>query len=69
MEKDNVTPLFIRPRHISDKLNIDIQVIYNAIASGDLPATRFKGKSWLIRPQDADEWVTRHSEPSMAGVK
>ena len=62
-EKEPIAPQFVRPKTIAEQLSIDIQTVYRAVYSGELPATRFSKKTILIRREDADAWIASKSEP------
>lgn len=55
-------PRFIRPKNVAKNLSIDIQTVYRAIYSGELPSIRFgRGKKTiLIRPEDANAWIAEN---------
>jgi excisionase family DNA binding protein len=59
-------PRFIRPKNVAENLSIDIQTVYRAIYSGELPSIRFgRGKKTiLIRPEDANAWITANTVAS-----
>lgn len=56
---------YIRPKGITRMYGISASVVYAAIYSGELPAIKFRGSVWLIKPEDADAWIERNSESNV----
>lgn len=63
VEKGPITPVFLRPRHIAEKLSIDVQIVYRAIYSGELPSYRFGKRSILVGVNDASKWIDANMSP------
>ncbi len=57
-------PRYIRAKDISEQLAIDIQTVYRAIQSGELPSTRFGKQTILVKEEDAQDWIARNSMPN-----
>lgn len=55
----------LRPKDIRDQYRISLTPIYNAIYSGELRARRFGKRTWLIEPQDVEDWIERNSVPNV----
>ncbi len=56
---------YIRPKRIVQEYGISASVVYGGIYSGDLPAIKFRGHVWLIKPEDAEAWILRNSESNV----
>lgn len=59
-------PLRLRPKDVSARYGISLTSIYSSIYKGELPARRFHSRTWLITPEDAEDWIERCSVPNDA---
>ena len=55
---------YLRPGDVAALLRIAPTIVYEAIYRGELPASKFRGKSWLIARADAEAWVKTNSVPN-----
>lgn len=63
VKTEPVVSRYVRPKHIAERLAIDIQTVYRAVYSGDLPAVRFSKRTILIRTEDANTWIEANISP------
>ncbi len=64
--QEQATRKYLRVNEISENTGISTSEIYRAITTGELLATKFKERTWLIRPEDAESWIARNSTPNTA---
>ncbi len=50
-------PRFLRPKRIATMYGVSLSLVYKAIHDGDLPATKFRDRVWLIEPTSAEAWI------------
>jgi len=55
-----------RIRDISQRSGLSESEVRRAIYAGELPARKYRGRVWLIDPQEAQEWLARMCDPQVA---
>jgi excisionase family DNA binding protein len=55
--------LLLRPREVAEVTGISIYVVYEAIKSGELRASKFGPKALVITPNDLQEWINQSTTP------
>ncbi len=58
--------LRLRPKDVAERYGISLTPIYQAIYRGELRASRFQSRIWLIEPKDAEAWIEAYSTPNVA---
>ncbi len=62
--QEQATRKYLRVNEISEDTGISTSEIYRAITTGELPASKFRERTWLIRPDDVELWIERNSTPN-----
>jgi excisionase family DNA binding protein len=52
------TPL-LTPQDVAERCRLSVKVVYRAISSGELRATKLRGRV-RVEPADLDEWIRRN---------
>lgn len=53
--------MFLRPKEVSKSTGISLFIVYGALREGELRARKLGERSWLIKPEDVEDWVERNS--------
>jgi excisionase family DNA binding protein len=57
---------YLRPKQVAELVGLSESEVYRSIYSGQLRATKYKSKVWLVTRADVEEWISENSEPSAA---
>lgn len=55
---------YLRPKRVAKMADVSLTTIYASLYSGDLKGLLFKGRIWLIREEDVEDWIQRNSQPN-----
>lgn len=64
VEQPDLERLRLRPKDVSARYGMSLSQVYQAIYRGELPARRFRQRTWLIVPADVEAWILANSTPN-----